>query len=212
MNKGMLSVGFAIALFWSSAIALAQEQAPAPSYKEGDTWQYKRDQKGQIVSSSERISGVFELVLSQGNVKVYEINGNEKTEVDVTPGGPGDGLSALVAHNEQRPILKYPLSVGQKWNYEYESTPAGARQTQKRSVEVVVAGIEQITTPAGTFKAYKLVRSEKWQGAGRRAAWNGNTTTYFYSPETRSVVKSSTVNDTTPGTSEIELIKFTPGS
>jgi hypothetical protein len=38
------------------------------------------------------------------------------------------------------------------------------------------------------------------------------TTTYFYSPETRSIVKSSTVNDNNPATLEIELIKFTPGN
>jgi hypothetical protein len=38
MNKRILSVGFAVALFFSTAIVLAQEQAPAPSFKDGDTW------------------------------------------------------------------------------------------------------------------------------------------------------------------------------
>ena len=37
MNKPILFISFAIALFWTSIIAFAQEQAPAPSFKEGDT-------------------------------------------------------------------------------------------------------------------------------------------------------------------------------
>jgi hypothetical protein len=152
------------------------------------------------------------LVLSQGKVKVYEVSGNQKNELDIKPGGPGDGLFSLVGSNEQQPRLKFPLSVGQKWTYEYEIRPAGARETQKRFVEVAVTGMEQVTTPAGSFKGYKLVRSEKWRGSGRFVVWITSTVTYFYSPETRSIVKSSTVNDRTPATAETELIKFTPGN
>ena len=40
MRKRIFSVGFAVATFWSTAIVLAQEQAPAPSFKDGDTWQF----------------------------------------------------------------------------------------------------------------------------------------------------------------------------
>jgi hypothetical protein len=86
---------------------------------------------------------------------------------------------------------------------------------QRRSVEVNVAEMEQVTTPAGSFKAYKLVRSESWSTTGRGGGGgraNTATTTYFYSPETKSIVKSSSVNDNNPGTVEIELIKFTPGN
>jgi hypothetical protein len=77
--------------------------------------------------------------------------------------------------------------------------------------------MEQVTTPAGAFKAYKLVKSENWSTSGPRGgkgggSTNSSTTTYFYSPETRSIVKSSNVNDKNPGTVETELIKFTPGS
>ena len=74
--------------------------------------------------------------------------------------------------------------------------------------------MEQVTTPAGSFKAYKLIKSESWSTTGRGGGTGGgsNTTTYFYSPETRSIVKRSNVNDNNPGTVETELIKFTPGN
>jgi hypothetical protein len=37
----MFFFAFAVALFWSTTVSSAQEQAPAPAYKEGDSWQFK---------------------------------------------------------------------------------------------------------------------------------------------------------------------------
>jgi len=45
----------------------------------------------------------------------------------------------------------------------------------------------------------------------KRESRGGSTTTYFYSPETRSIVKSSSAAENNLGTVETELIKFTPG-
>jgi hypothetical protein len=201
----------ALLLFCGVMTLPAQDQTPAPSLKDGDTWQFKLTREGQITSSTERLGGTYELVFSQGQLKVYEIDGTQKTEVDIKSEGPGSGLPSLIGINQDRPALKFPLSVGNKWTYEYVNRPAGAKQDQKRSVEVTVTGLETVTTTAGSFQAYKLVRKEQWLGAGRNAKWNGSTTTYFYSPETRSVVKSRSESDSGPGTSGNELIKFTPG-
>jgi hypothetical protein len=109
----------------------------------------------------------------------------------------------MVGKSEERQDLKFPLSIGQKWTYEYEATPAGARRSQRRSVEVTVVGLEQVSTPAGSFKAYKLVATGSWGKAG------GATITSFFSPETKSVVKRSNVNSNSTATVETELIKFT---
>ena len=212
MSKLILSVGFAVALFWSTVIVFAQEQAAAPAHKEGDTWQFNISRKGQIGSSTDQNEGMYELAVAQGAVKLYEIDGSQKNEIPIQPEGPSQGLLRLVGKSDQRPDLKFPLSVGQKWTYEYATRPAGAKQDQRRSVEVIVAGMEQVTTPVGNFNAYKLIKSESWSGTGRGGKPGGNTTTYFYSPETRSIVKRSTVNDNNPATVEIELIKFTSGS
>jgi hypothetical protein len=216
MSKRILFSVFAAAIFWSTVIAFAQEQAPAPSFKEGDTWQFNFSRKGQIASSTEQNNGMYELSITQGVVKVYEVNGNQKNEIAIQPDGPTQGLLRLIRKSDQqeRPNVKFPLSVGEKWTYQYETTPPGLPRAQRRHVEVNVAGMEQVTIPAGSFKAYKLIRSESWSMTGRYggSGRGGSTTTYFYSPETRSIVKSSTVNDNNPGTVEIELIKFTPGN
>ena len=104
--------------------------------------------------------------------------------------------------------------MGQKWTYEYETKPPGSKFNQRRSAEVNVVGMEQVTTPAGSFKAYKLIKSESWSTTGRGGGTGGgsSTTTYFYSPETRSIVKLSIASENNPGTVETELIKFTPGN
>jgi hypothetical protein len=216
MNRRIVSCGFIAALFWSTAIVLAQEQAPAPVHKEGDTWQFNFSRKGQIASSTEQNDGMYELSITQGAVKIYEVNGNQKNEMAIQPDGSTQGLLRLIGKSDQqeRPNVKFPLSAGQKWTYQYETRPAGLPRDQRRSVEVNVAGMEQVTTPAGSFKAYKLIRSESWSSTGRGGGGgraNTATTTYFYSPETRSIVKSSSVNDNNPGTVEIELIKSLQG-
>jgi hypothetical protein len=207
MRKRILFSVFAAALFWSTVIVFAQEQAAAPAYKDGDTWQFNFSRKGQVASSTEQNDGMYELSITQGMVKIYEANGSQKNEILIQPDGSSQGLLRLIGKSDQqdRPNLKFPLLAGQKWTYQYVTRPPNARRDQRRSVEVSVIGTEQVTTPAGAFKAYRLIRSDSW-------STGSITTTYFYSPETRSIVKSSSVNDNNPGTVEIELIKFTPGS
>jgi hypothetical protein len=208
MSKRIFFFVFAVALFWSTAVVFAQEQAPVPSFKEGDTWQINISRKGQVGSSTDQNEGLYEIVYTQGKVGVFKIEGGQKSEVDTAPDSPGEGLLGVIGKNARRPDLKFPLSVGQKWSYEYQTR--GGRRGQRRSAEVNVVGMEQVTIPAGTFKAYKLVRSESWS-TGPAGTRGGNTTTYFYGPETRSIVKRSTENENNSGTVETELIKFTPG-
>jgi len=209
--KSLFLSSLGLVLVTTATITFAQDQAPAPSFKDGDSWHFALSQKDTPVSTTERLTGTYELVYSEGKVKVYEVNGDQKTEVDIKPGGPGDGLAALIGKQEQRPTLKFPLSVGQKWKYEYVTRPAGSNADQQRYVEATVTGIEQVTTPAGSFKAYKLVREETWQRTGGRIVnWVTGTVTYYYSPETRSIVKSTTANNVTSATAQTEMIKFMP--
>jgi len=201
---------FAVAILISGVLSFAQEQAPAPTFKEGDTWQINISRKDQGASSSAQNEGEYELVFTQGKVKVFEINGDQKSEVNVQPESPAEGLLGVVGKNERRPDLKFPLSIGQKWEYQVVVRPAGSRQDQRRSAEVSVVGHEQVTTPAGSFKAFKLIRSESWS-VGRTGS-NSSTSTFYYSPETRSIVKRVTENANSPAVIVNELIKFTPGN
>jgi hypothetical protein len=174
-------------------------------------WQINISRKDQVASSTAQNEGAYELVYTQGKVKVFEVNGSQKTEIEVQPDSPAEGLLGAIGKNPKRPDLKFPLSIGQKWEYQLVVRPAGSRQDQRRSAEVTVMGQEQVTTPAGSFKAFKLIRSESWS-VGRAGGTNSSTSTFYYSPETRSIVKRVTENANNPGATVNELIKFTPGN
>lgn len=210
MAKQICLSVLAAAILWNTTILCAHEGIPALVHKEGDTWQFNISRKGQIKSSTGYDEGIYELSIMQGVVKVYDINGGQKKEKTVRRDGAGQGLLRLVGKSDQGLDLKFPLSVGQNWTYEIITRSPGSNYSKRRYTEINVVGIEQVTTPAGSFKAFKLVRSESWVLANWRDVRGSVTTTYFYSPVTRSIVKSSSVEN--PGTVEIELIKFTPGN
>jgi hypothetical protein len=212
MAKQIRLFVLAAAIFWTTAILFAQEQAPVPSFKEGDTWQFNTIRKGQLANSTDQNEGIYELTVTQGVVKIYDVNGGQKNERSVQPDGPTQILLTLVGKSDQQQDLKFPLSVGQKWTYKYVTRLLGDKSNQRRSAEVDVVGMEQVTTPGGSFKAYKLIKNESASSGSQVGGTSNVTTTYFYSPETRSIVKSSRVVDNNPGTVETELIKFTPGN
>jgi hypothetical protein len=205
--KGFFQV--AVVLLAMTAVNLfAQEQAPAPTFKEGDTWRFNIVATGFLASSTEMLQGTYEVAYSQGQVKVASLSGDKKEELITGQDRPAETLVALVASSEIFENVKFPLSVGQKWKYSYRWKAAGVRNANTRNVEIEVAGIEQVTTPAGTFKAFKLQQTAFWS-RNQGGPYN-STNTYFYSPDTKSVIKSST-SDIDGQKREIELVKFGPG-
>jgi hypothetical protein len=73
-------------------------------------------------------------------------------------------------------------------------------------VKVIGPTLRPVKTKAGQFKAVEIQRIETWGAAERK-------TTYFYSPETRSVIKL--VADTSSANSsrhyEMELVQYKNG-
>ena len=62
-----------VALFFSmTSVAFGQAQAPAPAFKEGDTWQLKFEQQGQQQgrTSTDQLEGIFEIKFTQGGFKL----------------------------------------------------------------------------------------------------------------------------------------------
>ena len=200
ISRTALRVSFVILL--SSTSALSQDQAPAPVFNDGDVWRFKITNKS-YASSSAALNGIFELIYSQNQIAVFELADGQKTEL--SPYRDRELLLALFGLSKVRADLKFPLSVGQKWNYEYKFQAAGISAAQNRSVEVSVAGIEPVNTPAGSFRAFKLSREASWARPGGRSR-GGSKAIYYFSAETKSIVKSSEEQDDLLRT--IELTKF----
>ena len=85
--------------------------------------------------------------------------------------------------NYERPKIKsldFPLVPGKTWSYAY----GGNGYIYLRDAQVLVVGptLQPVRTAAGEFSAIEIRRIETWRNGER-------TTAYFYSPETKSVVK-----------------------
>jgi len=195
-------LGTVVIVFFATFNLFAQDEATAPVFKDGDYWQFKAVESGSVGSSSNALNGIYELFYSGGKFGVFYVEGNTKQELDDARYG---WLLHLLGKSRSLPDLKFPLSVGKKWDYQHRSRSYGSARDSLRSVQISVTGIERVTTPSGTFRAFKLQKDDRAAG---NDFW---ITTYYYSPETGSIVKSSAdfSSGTGAGTQrEIELIKF----
>jgi hypothetical protein len=203
MNK--LAQVFIVIIVIAAFNAFAQEQAPKPTYQEGDFWQYKVSEKDFTTrSTTTALNGTYELRYIQGKVKAFLLNGPDQQEVNVGPDTTGEYLLLLLGGTDERQSLNFPLNVGKKWNYSFRRKPPGARNYDNYHVAVNVIGVEQVATTAGTFKAFRL---EDTLGFSTKSRQRSFSQTYFYSPETKSVIKVNLLRDD-GGTQAAELIKF----
>ena len=86
-------------------------------------------------------------------------------------------IAKIIEEKEQ--YFKFPLWVGKKWD--------GAQLLGRwRDTHCTVTGVETVTTPAGAFEAYRIERL-MWFFVGTDNVYDMEV--YFYSPQTRSVVK-----------------------
>lgn len=197
-------------LFFATIIAAAlfnhpqafnQEEATKPAYKTGDTWRFTAKSGGTTGSDPSRmLNGTYELSIVSGKLKIWAVTGSEKEELEPRP----LPLLCLLGYCQN---LDFPLTVGKQWKRNYNATYIGSNTPVPRTVTYEVKGIEQVTTPAGTFRAFKLESDDRYSGSDY---W---ITNYWYSPETKSILKyqfDATAGQGSGLQRDIELIKFTP--
>jgi hypothetical protein len=206
MKKELISLGMAIALILSAAIVRAQDEAQAPNFKNGDFWNFKVTVLSKSVGSSSNLldDGIYEVSFSSGQFEVFKLNGDQKEEFAKNQTG---GILSLIGRKNNRD-LKFPLSVGQKWDYQYERGAVGARKSFESQVTIEVSGTQQMTTGAGTFRTFKVEKDDR---SGPKSFW---TTVSYYSPESKSFVKQLFDSQSGAGVGymrEIELLKFGNG-
>lgn len=75
----------------------------------------------------------------------------------------------------------WPLKVGRQWNNVYTREKPQDESSSDRDVRVVVAKLEEVTVPAGKFKAFKTERYSSYTGELLSEWW--------YSPKVKWYVK-----------------------
>jgi hypothetical protein len=194
----LLSVAIILLLAVSG---VAEEQLQGPPYQEGEFWHFevRHPRVSQIYDSTKLVDGVHKIVYSQNQFKTSYLSPDGKEEL----GPPSPALMLLLGRGKD---FSFPLTVGKKWSYRYPhliiTPPPRVAVFRWRIVDFNVAASERVKTKVGTFQAFKLVKANRLM-TGTRRPW---VTTYYYSPQTRSVVKMSS-SEEEGGRVEIALIK-----
>ena len=183
------------------AFKVLGQEAQAPVYKEGECWVFRSVSK----NFQGYVSGVLALPVNGDHKicflerKFFEVDGGTKSQV--SPGSLWNNILYL----RENLYLRFPVVVGQKRTEEFETRIRGTNRREKRVAESSVLGIEDITSSAGAYQAFKI-ETNHWCGGKSCGRY-----IYFYSPKTKSVVKynyAATLGST--ATWEVDLIQFSP--
>jgi hypothetical protein len=164
----------------NSVPPLGTRVVEAPDYNnQGGTWRYRVEHKmfGDGYRS-DMDQGEYEIQILKGKYRRARIeNGKRVAPPEHTWLHGVLPLTSVLQNTEQ--YYSFPLWVGKQWN--------GMERIRRwHDIHCTVTGIEIVTTPAGTFETYRIVR-EMFFFAG--AANYYDTYIYYYSPDTRSIVK-----------------------
>lgn len=114
------------------------------------------------------------------------------------------GTRPLLSWN---PPLNYewPLTVGKTWTRKHRVTNHATNQTIDYEATWIVESYEDVTVPAGTFKAFKVKYSDNI----------GNENVSWWSPQIQGSAKSkfsrTSKHRAGAGTIDTELVLFSPG-
>jgi hypothetical protein len=218
MSRRVLFLILSVTLFAaaSSTVFCQEGQVPAPALVDGDFWRFQvRSKAAHGVDTLGGIipDGTYILRVSGRRLAAYRLVNNEEQTLERSLGlfsligrQPGKELQSTRLTASSRD-LQFPLFVGKTWQYTYEvDIPKGTRH---RHVTIRVLDRETIDTAAGNFQTFKIEKYIQWARAGGLwgTAVENVQAIYFYSPETKSIVKYR--SEATDGaTREVELIQF----
>ena len=145
-------------------------KAQKPEWKVGYWWEYSLEQPGSsgtrtyVMVREETFEGVPCYVMERGRrERFYTIN----TLGEVARTRDGDLESKRTPPYQ---LLSWPLEVGKKWENTYLRERLQEGSSRKFKYRFVVAKIEEVKVPAGTFEAFKIekynqhrnLREESW--------------------------------------------------
>jgi hypothetical protein len=113
--------------------------------------------------------------------------------------------------NSNPKALSFPLEIGKQWRFTSEWVFKVTGSKGSSIVEVEVVGHEKVRVPAGDFEAFKLVSKGSIRGVSAKSSQiEGEvTSTYWYAPAARAIVKTISRNPYI-GVATVELVKFYP--
>jgi hypothetical protein len=171
-----------LVLFFAPTV-WAQEKIEAPVWNVGDKWTYKSRTgdtwTNQVLEIKEDL-----YILKPGGSR--SLNGYDKKSMNVKSIIEESGR-AVESDSSIRKLFDFPMSVGKKWSDVTSAYPATGETRQGKIIfdhDFKVEGMEEISVPAGKFKAYKIHYNQTSRNS-KRSGW----VYFWYSPEIKNWIK-----------------------
>jgi len=191
---------FAVLALAALASPATSQTATPPVVKTGDRWQFVE----------------YYGIASAAPNRDWVVTSVTPSRIEGTENG---GLLALTPElgvlesprnqNSNPKALSFPLEIGKQWRFtsEWVFKVTGSKGSSIADVEVV--GYEKVRVLAGDFDAFKLTSKASIRGVStKNSQIEGEvTSTYWYAPAARTIVKSISRNPYI-GVSTVELVSF----
>jgi len=181
----LFSILLTFGMIWAreSLPVQAQEQCEAPIWKTGDEWTFKGADGSTFTSRVVDVTNALFIIEWTGDSDRY---GYDRETLNLKFIIKEDGRQ-MKATNDLRKLFNFPLFVGKKWTDTNSRQAGSLGQPQQTTflIDFRVENIEDITTPAGTFKTYKI----RHKLTNLRGNHNSGWILFWYSPDVKWWVK-----------------------
>lgn len=175
--------------------------AGKPEWKIGYRWDY--DFKGpgfagrapNEVVREERYGGVPAYVVRHGEIEYVHAKAGFALSATRSKG------STVARYDPPVELLPWPLEVGRAWRDDGLVEDVEQKSSQRMDTETVVAGVERVEVPAGSFEAFRIETYQSQSGELISEHW--------YAPEVQWFVKSNAYRQ--DGVVEQALASFQAG-
>lgn len=194
-----LALSMALAGCESSGVSRTVPIAERPTWSAGDSWTYRGRGPSGTYNVTRKVlrEGVFE------GREAYEIEAGDTRywytkQLGYLARTKEDQTTRLARPPED---WQWPIQVGKQWSaiVNWTDRTESEQKTYTLTSVWTVESYEDVKTPAGTFKAFKVSRREVESGASQD---------FWYSPEVKSWIRIRGAN-TADGNYEEELTSFT---
>ena len=195
----VLVVSMGLAGCESSGVSRTVQIGERPTWNAGDSWTYRGRGPSGTFNVTRKVlrEGVFE------GREAYEVDAGGTHYWYTKQLGSLARTKGVETTRRARPPedWQWPIQVGKQWSAIVAWIDRTDTQQQTYTLTSVwtVEAYEEVKTPAGTFKAFKVTRREIESGASQEL---------WYSPEVKSWIKIRGAN-TADGNYEEELTSFT---
>jgi|HubBroStandDraft_1064217.scaffolds.fasta_scaffold100380_2 hypothetical protein len=163
-SAGAVLRSVALYSFCAASTAASAEEFQQPKFTPEDTWVYhEKSQRGAKVNE---VDVELSVVRSEGDDLLVAAKPAGSSQAPRQTMYKSDwsrfrginGVETIV----MRP-LSFPLSVGKSWSVEYtEINPDAAHSKEQFTIPFKAVAWEDVETPAGKFKALKIVANGNW--------------------------------------------------